>query len=196
MNFGPINQSGGEKRLNVAFSRAKRHMVLVSSIHDGDITNDYNDGARCLKNYLHYAEAVSMGDMAAAGRTLREMSIRPAEAGRTSPDRPDAVVEQLAVALGERGYQMDRNVGQSSFRCDLAVRRAGDRGYRAGILVDTDAYYRHQDILERDVMRPALLRSFGWSIVHVSAKDWYCDQAGVLQSLQHLIEDADQTAKG
>jgi superfamily I DNA and/or RNA helicase len=49
MNFGPINQSGGEKRLNVAFSRAKHHMVLVSSIHYGDITNEYNDGANCLR---------------------------------------------------------------------------------------------------------------------------------------------------
>ena len=52
MNFGPINQSGGEKRLNVAFSRAKQHMAVVSSIHHPEITNDYNEGARCLKNYL------------------------------------------------------------------------------------------------------------------------------------------------
>ncbi len=66
MNFGPINKSGGEKRLNVAFSRAKQHMVVVSSITDADITNDYNDGANCLKNYLRYAEAVSCGDQASA----------------------------------------------------------------------------------------------------------------------------------
>jgi hypothetical protein len=45
MNFGPINKSGGERRLNVAFSRTKHHMAVVSSIEFGDITNDYNDGA-------------------------------------------------------------------------------------------------------------------------------------------------------
>ena len=50
MNFGPINRSGGEKRLNVAFTRAKRHMVVISSITYVDITNDYNEGANCLKN--------------------------------------------------------------------------------------------------------------------------------------------------
>ena len=62
MNFGPINKSGGERRLNVAFSRAKHHMAIVSSIQFADITNDYNDGANCLKNYLRYAEAVSTGN--------------------------------------------------------------------------------------------------------------------------------------
>src|SRR5205823_7098815 len=66
MNFGPINQTGGERRLNVAFSRARQHMVLVASIQHHDITNDYNDGARCLKNYLRYADALSRGDSAAA----------------------------------------------------------------------------------------------------------------------------------
>jgi len=62
MNFGPINKSGGERRLNVAFSRAKHHMAVVSSIQFTDITNEYNDGANCLKNYLRYAEAVSVGN--------------------------------------------------------------------------------------------------------------------------------------
>src|SRR5207237_2463525 len=85
MNFGPINQNGGERRLNVAFSRAKQHMAVVSSIRDHAITNDYNDGARCLKNYLRYAEAASTGDFATASRLLWEMSFRdrssaPAEA--------------------------------------------------------------------------------------------------------------------
>ena len=74
MNFGPINQTGGEKRLNVAFSRAKQHLAIVSSIRHAAITNDYNDGARCLKNYLRYAEAMSLGDLSGARRVLREMS--------------------------------------------------------------------------------------------------------------------------
>ena len=59
MNFGPINQRGGEKRLNVIFSRAKHHMAVVSSIRHDDITNDHNDGANSLKNFLQYAEATS-----------------------------------------------------------------------------------------------------------------------------------------
>ena len=66
MNFGPINRKGGEKRLNVIFSRAKKHMAIVSSIKHHHITNDYNDGANFFKRFLHYAEMVSTGNMGLA----------------------------------------------------------------------------------------------------------------------------------
>ena len=189
MHFGPINQSGGEKRLNVAFSRAKRHMALVTSMTSSAITNDYNDGARCLKSYLRYAEAASRGDLANAGRVLREMS-GPSEGERKDRATADPVAEQLAAALAARGYQVDRDLGQSSFRCDLAIRRPGDAAYRACVLVDTDAYYRQTDLLERDVMRPALLESFGWRVAHVLAKDWYQNRQIVLQELERVLEGA------
>jgi hypothetical protein len=48
-NVGPINMSGGEKRLNVAFSRAKHHMAVDSSIHHGEITNDITKGPPAAK---------------------------------------------------------------------------------------------------------------------------------------------------
>src|SRR5262249_8688860 len=188
MNFGPINQTGGEKRLNVAFSRAKQHMALVSSIHYTEITNDYNDGARCLKNYLRYAQAVSVGDLETARRTLREMLVRPDESTWQAPITTGVVVEQLAADLRERGYEVDLNVGASNFRCDLAVRRPGEPTYRVGTLVDTEAYYGQNDILERDVMRPRLLQGFGWRIKHVLAKDWYHSRSAVLNSLIRFIE--------
>src|SRR6185295_3517040 len=101
MNFGPINQRGGEKRLNVIFSRARQHMAVVSSIRHFDITNDYNDGANCLRNFLEYAAACSVGDLTTARRVLQSNAFggppRPA-AGAADP-----VVRQLAAALQERG---------------------------------------------------------------------------------------------
>jgi superfamily I DNA and/or RNA helicase len=62
MNFGPINKMGGERRLNVIFSRAKENMMVVSSIYADQITNDYNHGANTLKTFLRYAQAMSLGD--------------------------------------------------------------------------------------------------------------------------------------
>ncbi len=183
MNFGPINRSGGEKRLNVAFSRAKHHMALVSSIHSSDIKNDYNDGANCLKNYLHYAEAVAVGNTETANRVLHGMSAwHGSNDDRTQPST-DSVVEQLAAALVSRGLVVERQVGQSHFRCDLAVRNEGDNAYRLGILVDTEEYYAQTDLLEREMMRPKLLRNFGWNIAHVLAKDWYADREAVVESI-------------
>jgi hypothetical protein len=185
MNFGPINQSGGEKRLNVAFSRAKHHMAVVSSIRYGQITNEYNDGANCLRNYLRYAQAISEGDTATAERVLRGATRWQQADEASAADEP--VTEQIAAALAERGLIVERSVGQSHFRCDLAVRREGDTAYRLGILVDSPAYYEQEDVLERDMMRPRLLRAFGWNLAFVLSKDWYQDQPAVLERLQQLI---------
>jgi hypothetical protein len=187
MNFGPINRSGGEKRLNVAFSRAKRHMAVVSSIRDVDITNDYNGGANCLKNYLRYAEAVSTGDRATADRVLRGLSRWQESTEGICEAAEDAVVERIATALVERGLKVDRSVGQSHFRCDLAVYRERDEHYRLGILVDTAAHYEQPDVLARDMMRPRLLTAFGWRVAVVLAKDWYDNQQRTVEGLVQLI---------
>ncbi|HZL71041.1 MAG TPA: WGR domain-containing protein, partial [Planctomycetota bacterium] len=185
MNFGPINQSGGEKRLNVAFSRAKRHMAVVSSIKYPEITNEYNDGANCLRHYLRYVEAVSSGDARSAGRVLDEIQLGRGKG--ESKARADAVAEQLAKELGARGYEVDAGVGRSGLKCDLAVRRKGERAYLAAVLVDTVDGYQESDVLARDLMRPALLRSFGWRVQLVLTKDWQVDRAGVLNRLERFL---------
>lgn len=194
MNFGPINKSGGERRLNVAFSRAKHHMAIVSSIQHADVTNDYNDGANCLKNYLRYAEAVSTGNRDASHRVLHGMSRWPAASDDPHREADDPLAEQIAAALEAKGYRVDRTVGQSHFRCDLAVRRDGETAYRLAILVDNASYYDQSDLLERDLMRPKLLRDFGWKVTFVLAKDWYEDRAAVLQRLEHLLAGDEQAA--
>jgi predicted DNA-binding WGR domain protein len=186
MNFGPINQRGGEKRLNVIFSRAKHHMAIVSSIRHHDITNDYNDGANSLKNFLHYAEAVSKGDEAAARRVLENLN--PLSRRALAPlSKGDAVVEQLAAALRERGYAVDLNVGQSKFRCDLAVRSKADSLYQLGVLVDTDGHYANPNLLDRYLMQPSILRAFGWRFALVLTKDWYHTPDDVLARLEKLL---------
>ena len=187
MNFGPINQRGGEKRLNVIFSRAKHHMAIVSSIRHSDITNDYNDGANSLKSFLHYAEAVSKGDETTARRVLENLN--PLSRKALSPlSKGDAVVEKLAAALRERGYAVDLNVGQSKFRCDLAVRGNSDSMYELGILVDTDGHYANPNLLDRYLMQPSILRAFGWRFALVLTKDWYHNPDDVLVCIEKLLQ--------
>src|SRR5262249_43883998 len=108
MNFGPINQTGGEKRLNVAFSRAKAHMAIVSSIHYSDIRNVYNDGANCFRSYLQYAEMLSAGDLASAAAVLRMVGRR--SKGPAAPAVGEAVTSAVASALRTRGYLVEENV--------------------------------------------------------------------------------------
>lgn len=186
MNFGPINQRGGEKRLNVIFSRAKHHMAIVSSIRHQDITNDYNDGANALKQFLHYAETVSKGDTAAARRVLENLN--PLSRQALAPVcQSDAVVEQLASALRARGHKVDVNVGQSRFRCDLAIRGDPDTVYQLGILVDTDGHYANPNLLDRYLMQPSILGAFGWRLAMVLTKDWYHDPDDVVARLEKQL---------
>ena len=136
MNFGPINNSGGERRLNVIFSRAKRHMAVVASMRGSEITNVHNEGANHLAGFLRYAEAESVGDQAGAQAILDAQVVDldgggPAGAARSvSP-----VAEQLAEALRRRGLPPETSVGRSSFRIDVAVAGDGDDG-RLGILLE------------------------------------------------------------
>lgn len=197
MNFGPINKSGGEKRLNVAFSRAKQHLAIVSSILHSDITNDYNDGANCLKNFLRYAQAVSLGDAPATQRVLADVSRWQESSHAGARDDLDELGRQIKVELEARGYQVHHGVGQSHFRVDLAIFKLGDAAYRLGLLLDTERYYDQADLLERDLLRPRLLVDFGWRIAHVLAKDFVQDRQSVLDRLLALlasenVDDADQ----
>jgi predicted DNA-binding WGR domain protein len=192
MNFGPINQTGGERRLNVAFSRAKKHMALITSIRGHQITNDYNDGARALKNYLRYAEAASAGDLAAAQRILWEINPQGDAAARSAGRSP--VIDDVARCLRERGFEVELGVGQSDFRCDLALRAPGQTGYQLGILIDAAAYDRNHDPLERDVFRPSLLRAFGWRIARVLSRDWFENPNGVLRDIERTLKGDDPHA--
>lgn len=186
MNFGPINMSGGEKRLNVAFSRAKQYMALVASMRSTAITNDYNDGANCLKTYLRYAEVCSTGQTAGVSTVLQSLSGR-SDASRLADDQSETLIDELALELTKQGFQVDRHVGQSHFRCDLAICRSGDAEYQLGILTDSNAWYDQGDLLERELMKPQLLQAFGWTIMVVLAKDWYHNRDIVLQKIADVL---------
>ncbi len=203
MNFGPINQRGGEKRLNVIFSRAKHHMAVVSTIRHEAITNDHNEGAAALKNFLRYAECLSRGDADTARRVLEGMNPLTRGAGKVAGHaRADEISAQIAEALRARGHAVDEQVGQSRFRCDLAVRAAGDAQgaegeqssqsspsshYALGILVDTAAHYENRNVLERYVSRPRILNAFGWQVLQVLAKDWLHGPHAVLEQIEQAL---------
>ena len=182
MNFGPVNQNGGEKRLNVIFSRAKRHMAVVTSIRAGDITNTWNTGASALSRFLAYAEASSVGDAGAAARVLGEL----AASGPRASGAVHAVVEQLSAALETRGHVVDRHVGQSSFRVDLAVRAPDRHSYALGVLVDTSVVSQEQ-VQEQYVDRPRALADRGWVTTYVLAKDWLDDPEECLARLERVL---------
>ncbi len=188
MNFGPINRAGGEKRLNVAFTRAKHHMMLVSSIDHAKITNDHNDGAYCLKCYLRYAAAVSVGDTEQFELVLQGLSLgRDTESGKSTEPVSHAA-RQIAERLQGEGFCCDFAVGHSGFRCDLAIYREGDQCYRLGALLDGPQSYQLDDPVEREILRPRLLEIFGWNVERVLLKDWWNQPESVVSQLRSRLE--------
>ncbi len=122
------------------------------------------------------------GDLQTARRVLRE--INPAEGSRAdNAGSTHIVIYELAARMRDLGYEVDFDVGQSAFRCDLAIRRMDERRYRLGIMIDTESFYQIDNVLERDVLRPRLLRNFGWSVVLVLTKDWFENTDAVMKAL-------------
>jgi predicted DNA-binding WGR domain protein len=191
MNFGPINRRGGEKRLNVIFSRAKKHMCVVSSIKYSDIKNEYNEGANYFRKYLQYSEHASRGDMEMASMVLQSVISDDRKSDNNSYH--SAVIDQLSEALKEKGFFTKTLIGQSHFKCHLGIKhQAEDTSYAAGILIDDMLHYASNDLLEQYLFKPDLLRYSGWKVVQVFAKDWYEDPQKVVKKIINVVKGIEE----
>lgn len=190
MNFGPINKKGGEKRLNVIFSRAKKHIAVISTIRHHQITNEYNEGANYLKCYLQYAENVSNGNMEMAKLVLENLLVKERA---ESKSETDIVTNQIAKSLTQKGYAVTLNIGQSSFKCSLAVKEnANDKNYTLAILVDDQSHYSNSNVIEQYVQRKSILKAMGWRVVQVMAKDWWQHKSKILELIENNLKNDEE----
>jgi len=183
MNFGPINQRGGEKRLNVIFSRARHHMAIVSTIRASAITNTHNDGARALASFLAFAEAQARGEVAGAQAILATLNPDARRVFAAAAPK-DALRDAIAAALRERGLIVREHVGSSTFRCDLAITGADERAYSLAILIDGGT---PTGVYDRYVFRPSILRNFGWRVIDIPSQAWLRDADAVLEEIERAL---------
>ncbi len=163
--FGWLNNRGGENRLNVAISRAKKKIMIVTSFEPEDlqVDNVKNDGPRILKKYLQYARAVSDGNRDMADSILKSF-------GDERWDEPDEigaskVADRVYNALTRKGYTVERNVGIGGYQIDLAVKQ--NNRFILGIECDSHLYTLPSSTRERDYHRQKYLESRGWKIHRV-----------------------------
>lgn len=185
MNFGPINQRGGEKRLNVIFSRARHRMAVVSTIRAEAITNIHNDGAAALRTFLQFAEASAHGQSERSQIVLSTLSAS-AKAVFASTPPSDAVRHAMLAALRQRGHIVHEHVGRSQFRCDLAIVDPDGGSYALAILLDAPTTTA-ANVRERYVFRPNVLRKFGWKVLDVPGKDWIENSEAVLARIEACL---------
>ena len=177
MNFGAINGMGGEKRLNVAITRARRELHVFSSIRAEQINLDRTRavGVKDLKAFLDYAER---GSIALPSR--EEGSLGPAE----SPFE-----EAVADALRAKGWEVRTQIGVSGFRVDLGVVHPDYAGnYLVGIECDGARYHSSATARDRDKVRQAVLEGLGWTILRVWSTDWFRHPLIVSDRLQIKLE--------
>jgi len=179
MNFGPLNLSGGERRLNVAVTRAREQVVVFSSIRSSQIDAGEDGrtkavGAGHLKAFLEYAEQGGA-----------------ANGGKASENLVGGFGDVVAAFLSCNGYEIDRDVGCSSFKIDVAVRDPADHTrHIAGIECDGPSYAGQRTEQDRDVNRAGVLRGLGWRMLRVWSVDWAFDRKRAEESLLKALEDA------
>lgn len=185
MNFGPLNRPGGERRLNVAVTRARHELRVFSTLRPEqiDLARTQSIGVRDLKHFMEFAERGPRAIVEANAGSL---------GGFDSPFE-----EQVARALGRLGWHVATQIGVSAFRIDLAVIDPDAPGrYLAGVECDGATYHRSATARDRDKLREQVLRGLGWEILRIWSTDWWINPQGTAQKvherLQALLDESRQ----
>lgn len=174
-NFGPLNRKGGERRLNVLISRAASACEVFSSIKadDIDLSRTQSIGVTALKLYLNYAEHGRMDAVQSLG------------------DADSVFEEQVALAIRDKGFEVDHQIGVGGFFVDLAVRDPNRPGrYLLGIECDGAQYHSARWVRDRDRLRQQILESRGWQIHRVWSTDWFKRPIAELDRVLKALDDA------
>ena len=177
MNFGPLNNTGGERRLNVAVSRARQEMMVFSSLLPDQIDERRTNalGVVGLKQFLKYAANGSDHPSTASIPTAVHYS-------------QDHVMHSIEKMLRDAGYDFDMGVGSSKFKIDFAIKNPDEpSGYLLGILLDGPAYYSTKTMRDREIVQPTVLRLLNWNILHIWTMDVYKNPDYVKQRITDII---------
>jgi len=181
MNFGPLNQEGGERRLNVLITRARRRCEVFSNLlaEDIDLNRSSARGVAALKTFLKYAATGTLD----VPRALEEETESPFE-------------EAVRRALTGLGHEVHAQVGSAGFRIDLAVVDPESPGrYLLGIECDGASYHSAKWARDRDRLRQEVLESLGWRIHRVWSTDWFRSPEKQLRRIIESIEEAKVSRK-
>lgn len=184
--FGSLSNEGGENRLNVAITRAKKKVYVVTSIEPEELDKaetTKNNGPKLLKKYLQYARAVSENHPQEAKDILSTM-----HRSTTNIDPIGAYETQIKEALENLGYEVDINLGNTDYKLSLGIFDPELDTYVLGVECDYRAFHSSSSILERDIYRFKFLESRGWVIVRVWSRDWWLSRDKVLTELVSMIE--------
>lgn len=191
-HFGSLNMEGGENRLNVAITRAKKKIYIVTSIEPEELNIDgtKNAGPKIFKKYLQYVRAVSTGNTTEVTQILESFHTHE----QTNATTTGELVVEVKKALEKLGHSVEINVGTNSYKLSLAIYDKKSDKYLLGIEFDDAAFRSSPSVVERDVFRVSFMESRGWTIMRVYTRDWWLDKAKVIAKIDRAISKAKKTS--
>ena len=178
MNFGPLNNDGGERRLNVLITRAKRRCEIFTNLtaDDIDLTRTQAAGVIAFQHYLRFAQTGYL-----------PLTIEAAAINGRIP----AVDQAIKQALEQQGHEVAVRVGSAGCYVDLAVLDPDQNGrYLLGISCDGPSYANTQAARDRDRIRPDVLGRLGWQMHQVWSTAWFHAPDRIVAGLDEAIEQA------
>jgi hypothetical protein len=185
LNFGPLGHQGGQRRLNVAITRARKQVRVFCSF----LPEQLMQRNPTAPGVLHLAEFLTMAnqDPDAAAETFR---VRESKADRHRHD--------IALALQAAGLSAVEEVGMSEFKVDIAVfdPKKPDQGVLA-ILLDGPRWNSRATVSDRDVLPvEQLLHKKGWpSVERIWVAAWLRDPSGEVERIKKAFEEAKKAPK-
>jgi very-short-patch-repair endonuclease len=191
--FGLLNQKGGENRLNVAVTRAKEGVIVVTSIEPEElnVTNTAEMGPKLFKSYLKYSKAVANTQLESIDAVIHEINenvnthVKSQELHFDSPFE-----EQVYKQLRNLGYEVTTQVGMSGYRIDMAIVHPNDSSrYILGVECDGAMYHSSQNAKERDVYRQKFLESRGWTIERIWSRNWWKSPGSEIERIHERVKE-------
>ena len=177
LNFGPLNRTGGWRRLNVAVSRARYEMIVYSVLQPEqiDLSRTMAEGVIGLKAFLEYAK--------------RGKRALPAPEEPVSKEN-EALLRLIANQIAQRGYQVRTSVGTSQYRIDIGViHPKRPEEYILAILLDGSRYRDTKTSRDRNLLQISVLRSLGWHVHRLWILDWWENEGEQLNQIERHIHE-------
>lgn len=182
MTFGPVNGEGGERRLNVLFTRARVRCEVFASFDPGDIdaSRVSREGPRILRRFLEFAKSGKLDDAVITG----EEADTPFE-------------EDVADVIRSFGFLADPQVGSAGFRIDIGVRHPDKPGtYLLAVECDGATYHSALWARERDRLRQDVLEHLGWRFHRIWSTDWFYNRRAEIERLKSMLTSAHEDKAG
>jgi hypothetical protein len=179
VNFGPVTQGGGERRLNVAVTRAQREMIVFASFlpHEMNVAGrTLSPEAQMVQRFLQLAHngAGKVGDVGIpVPRSLH--------------------INRIAAEIRDLGYETHTQLGLSSLRVDIAVRRPGSETWELAVMVDDSCWSRRGSAYQREILPRQVLPGLGWrKVMRVWLPSWLDDREGILSDINDFFNGDDE----